>query len=159
MRAAARLGILLSLLSLVGCDLPADEVLIAQFKRSRNDIEHLRQMAEDDDIHGRIHASYADPKLPDARLNEYRRLMSASGIMRLNANGRQKPLELMVDANGFLAQGDYKGYLYDPSESGGSAGSLDDSCFDIAEAKKQERFCSAVRSLGDGWWLIRYEYR
>jgi len=159
MRAAALVGTLISVLSLVGCDLPADATLIAQFKRSHNDIEHLRQMAEEDDIHGRIHAGYADPKLPQARLDEYRRLMSASGIMRLYANGRQPPLELMVDGTGFLAQGDYKGYLYNPSESARSAASLDDSCFDIAEAKKEERFCSAVRSLGDGWWLVRYEYR
>ena len=152
-------GALVSTLLLAGCDLPRDAVLTEKFKQSRNDIEHLRRMAEEDDVRGRIHTNYADPKLPEARLAEYRRLMHSSGIIRLYANGRQQPLELLVDGNGFLAQGDYKGYLYNPSESAHSAASLDVSCFEIAEAKKEERSCSAVRSLGDRWWLIRSEYR
>ena len=116
-------------------------------------------MAYEDNISGRIHADYADPKLTETRLGEYRRLMKASGIVRLYGNGKGQPLELMVDTSGFLAQGDYKGYLYDPSESAPSSASLDDSCFNIADAKKDERFCSAVHSLGNGWWLLRYEYR
>jgi len=115
-------------------------------------------MADEDNLDGRIHADYADPHLPNARLAEYRKLMMASGIMRLWGNGRSKPLEMIVDANGFLSHGDYKGYLYNPSESRPSSASLDGSCFDLPEAKKTKRFCSAVHSLGGGWWLLRYEY-
>jgi hypothetical protein len=151
--------VLVCLLVMAACDLPSDANLTTQFQRSRQDIERLRQMANEDNIHGRIHADYADPNLSEARLSEYRRLMKASGIMRLGANRRGEPLELMVDGSGFLAQGDYKGFWYNPAELRRSAGSLDESCFEIAEAEKQERSCSAVRSLGNGWWLVRYEYR
>jgi hypothetical protein len=151
--------VFLCLLAIAGCDLPSDASLIRQFQRSRQDFERLRQMADEDNIQGRIHSDFADPKLSDVRLTEYRRLMKGSGIVRLYASGRGKPLELIVDANGFLAQGDYKGFWYNPAESRPPAASLDESCFDIAEATKQERSCSAVLSLGEGWWLIRYEYR
>jgi hypothetical protein len=116
-------------------------------------------MAEEDDIRGRIHADYADPKLPVARLQEYRRLMKVSGITRLSANGRKDPVEFIVDSNGFLAQGDYKGFMYNPLDSDKTDVSLDGDCFHIAEALKEERFCSVARGLGDGWWLILYQYR
>jgi len=66
---------------------------------------------------------------------------------------------LVVDSNGWLDEGEYKGYLYDLSEQQPSSASLDVSCFEITEARKKDRFCSAVRSLGEGWWLVRYEYR
>lgn len=152
-------GILLLMLLLPSCDLPSDSALIRRFRSSHAELERLRQMADEDNVDGRIHADYADPHLPDARLAEYRKLMSSAGIVRLWAHGRAKPLELVVDANGFLAQGDYKGYWYDPGEQQASSPSLDDSCFNLASAKKTARFCSAVRSLGDGWWLLRYEYQ
>lgn len=151
-------ALLLPLL-LCGCDLPSDGALIHRFQTFHADFERRRQMVDEDNIDGRIHKDYADPHLVDARLAEYRKLMSADGIMRLWGHGRTKPLELIVDGNGFLAQGDYKGYLYDPGEQQPSSDSLDDSCFNLGSAKKTERSCSAVRSLGGGWWLIRYEYR
>ena len=153
------MGTLFCLLVLSGCDLPTDYSLIQRFRSSRNELERLRQMTDEDNIQGRIHADYADPHLEAARLAEYRRLMKASGVIRLYVNGRAKPLEFTVDANGWLSQGDYKGYLYDPGEQQVSSASLDDSCFDLPEAKKAGRFCSAVRSLGEGWWLLRYEFR
>jgi hypothetical protein len=152
-------GVLCLLLFLIGCGLPTDATLIAQFHRSRVDLERLRQMAEEDNPQGRIHADYADPKLPPARLQEYRRLMKSSGIMRLSANGRKEPLELIVDANGFLAQGTYKGYMYNPQASDRTEVSLDRDCFQISEALKERRLCMVARGLGDGWWLILKEYR
>jgi hypothetical protein len=159
-RIRAKVGLLaVCVFVMVACDLPSDTSLITQFQRSHEDIERLRQMAEEDNLQGRIHADYADPKLPEIRLNEYRRLMKASGIMRLSGAGRGKPLELIVDANGFLAQGDYKGFMYNPLASGKTDVSLDGDCFGIAGAFKEERFCSAARGLGDGWWLILYQYR
>jgi hypothetical protein len=94
-------------------------------------------MIDEDNLEGRIHADYADPHLSDARLKEYRSLMSVNHITRLWGNGRSKPFELIVVANGWL----------------------DASCFDIKEPETDDRFCSAVNSLGDGWWLLRYEYR
>jgi hypothetical protein len=128
-------------------------------RRSLGLSDQLRQMVYEDNLDGRLHADYADSHLPDARLAEYRSLMRATGVMRLWGHGRSRPLELLVDANGWLNQGQYKGYWYDPSGPQQSSSSLDDSCFEIAEARKEERYCSAVRTLGDGWWLLRYEYR
>jgi hypothetical protein len=116
-------------------------------------------MIDEDNLEGRIHADYADPHLSDARLKEYRSLMSVNHITRLWGNGRSKPFELIVVANGWLDQGEYKGYAYDPSGPQKSIDSLDASCFDIKKPETDDRFCSAVNSLGDGWWLLRYEYR
>ena len=116
-------------------------------------------MVDEDNLEGRIHAAYADPQVPDARLAEYRKLMGSCGVMRLWAHGRSKPLELVVDANGWLAQGDYKGYWYNPQQPQPASASLDGSCTDLPEARKTGRSCSAVPSLGGGWWLLRYEYR
>jgi hypothetical protein len=70
-------------------------------------------MIDVDNLDGRIHADYADPKLPAARLEEYRVLLRDVGVMRLWAHGKSKPFELVADTNGFLSQGDYKGYLFD----------------------------------------------
>jgi hypothetical protein len=42
-------------------------------------------MADEDNIDGRIHADYADPHLPVARLTEYRNLMKAADVTRLYA--------------------------------------------------------------------------
>jgi len=155
----AALLVLLGIL-LIGCSLlPSDRSLIRRFHASHADLEQLQRMVDEDNLVGRIHANYADPHLSDARLAEYRKHMRAAGIMRLWAYGRAKPLELVVDANGWLDAGESKGYWYDPSEQQPSSASLDNSCFEIANAKKEDRFCSAVRSLGGGWWLLRYEYR
>lgn len=141
------------LLFLFGCSLPSDNALIQRFQGSHNDLERLRQMVDEDNLDGRIHADYADPHLPDVRLAEYRKLMRAAGIMRLWAHGRSKPLELIVDANGWLAEGEYKGYTYDPSEQQPSSASLDISCFEIAQARKEGRFCSAnAASVTAGGW-------
>ena len=144
---------------LCGCSLAKDDALIQQFHHSRGDFERLRHMVDEDDLDGRIHADYADPQLPAARIAEYRRLMRATGVKRLWGHGRSKSLELVVDSNGWLAQGEYKGFSYDPSGPQQSATSLDSSCFELAEATKAERYCGAVRTLGDGWWLLRYEYQ
>lgn len=116
-------------------------------------------MIDEDNLEGRIHADYADPKVSPSRLEEYRSLLRDAGVIRLWAHGKSKPFELMVDGTGFLAQGDYKGYLYDPAPQTPPAPSLDDSCFDTAKIPDTQRSCSAVRSLGNGWWLLRYEYR
>jgi hypothetical protein len=147
------------LLFVSGCSLPSDSSLIQQFQGSQAELEQLRRMVDQDNLDGRIHADYADPHLPEARLAEYRRLLKATGVMRLWAHGRAKPLELIVDGDGWLAQGDYKGYLYDLEAQKVSSASLDASCFDVADSKKTQRFCSAFRTLGAGWWLVRYEYR
>ena len=116
-------------------------------------------MIDEDNLDGRIHADYADPKLSVARLAEYRSLLRNAGVMRLWAHGSSKPFELVVDGSGFLSQGDYKGYLYDPAPQNPPLPSLDDSCFDTEQIPASQRFCSGVRNLGNGWWLIRYEYR
>ena len=153
------LFVLLGIL-VIGCSLPSDESLIRRFQVSHADFQQLQRMVDEDNLDGRIHADYADPHLPDARLAEYRKLMRSAGIMRLWAHGKAKPLELVVDATGWLSHGDYKGYSYNPLEQRPPSASLDISCFETAEAKKEgERACSAVRSLGGGWWLLRYEYR
>ena len=94
----------------IGCSLPSDESLIRRFQVSHADFQQLQRMVDEDNLDGRIHADYADPHLPDARLAEYRKLMRSAGIMRLWAHGKAKPLELVVDATGWLSHGDYKGY-------------------------------------------------
>jgi len=158
-RACTLISILLFLASLPSCDLQSDHALITRFGEKRGELERLHQMIDKDNLEGRIHAGYADPKLSPSRLEEYRSLLRDAGVTRLWAHGKSKPFELMVDGNGFLAQGDYKGYLYDPALQNPPAPSLDDSCFDPAKIPDTQRSCSAVRSLGNGWWLLRYEYR
>jgi hypothetical protein len=81
--------------------------------------------------------------------------MAASGVMRLWANGKEKPIEFIVDATGFLDEGDYKGYLFSTDDETPTAQSLDKSCL---AAKSQDRYCTAVRPLDMHWWLLRYEY-
>ena len=156
--ACRRLSILL-LLFLCACDLPSDHGLITQFRQKRAQFDRLRQMIDVDNLDGRIHADYADPKLPATRLQEYRSLLRNVGVMRLWAHGKSKPFELIADGNGFLSKGDYKGYLYNPSPPAPHLQSLDDSCFVTEQIPDSQRFCGGVLSLGDGWWLIRYEFR
>jgi hypothetical protein len=154
----ATVAVLLIFLS--GCSaIPTDADLELRFRQSHADFEKLREMIDEDNLVGRVHAEYADPHISAARLAEYRKLMAESGIIRLWGNGRSNPFELIVGMTGFLSQGEYKGYEYDPSGPQRIADSLDTSCFDIREATITERTCSAKKSLGDGWWLLRYEYR
>jgi hypothetical protein len=157
--ARAVIGILLLLACVCACNLPSDHALITRFGEKREELERIRQMIDDDNLEGRIHADYADPKVSRSRLEEYRSLLRDAGVIRLWAHGKSKPFELMVNGTGFLAQGDYKGYLYDPAPQTPGAPSLDDSCFATAKVPDTQRSCSAVRSLGNGWWLVRYEYR
>jgi hypothetical protein len=157
--ARSLISILLLSACLCACDLPSDHALITRFGEKRAELERIRQMIDEDNLEGRIHAAYADPKVSPARLEQYRSLPGDAGVMRLWAHGKSKPFELVVDGTGVLAQGDYKGYLYDPAPQAPPAPSLDDSCFDTEKIPDAQRFCSAVRSLGNGWWLLRYEYR
>jgi hypothetical protein len=150
--------ILLLLTLLCACDLPSDHALITRFSQKHSELERIRQMIDDDNLEGRVHADYADPKLSSSRLEEYRSLLRDTGVMRLWAHGKSKPFELIVDGTGFLGEGDYKGYLYDPAPQAPVSASLDGSCFLAGQIPDSQRFCSGIRSLGNGWWLIRYEY-
>jgi hypothetical protein len=135
--------------------LGSDAELISNFHNHEGAFDQLQRMVNEDDLQGRIHASYADPKLPKDRLARYRTLMAESGVMRLWAQGKSKPIEFIVDATGFLDEGDYKGYLFSMNNETPTSESLDKSCI---SAKSQDRYCSAVRPLGAHWWLLRYEY-
>jgi hypothetical protein len=158
-RAGTRISILLLLALLCACDLASDHALITQFGQKRAQFARIRQMIDEDNLDGRIHAKYADPKLSAARLEEYRSVLRDAWIIRLWAHGKSKPFELIADVSGFLSQGDYKGYLYDPAPQDPPLKSLNDSCFLTEQIPATQRSCSGVRSLGNGWWLIRYEYR
>ena len=153
------IGIFLLMASLCACGLPSDHARITRFSERRAELERIRQMIDEDNLEGRIHADYADPKLSPSRLETYRSLSRDTGVMRLWAHGKSKPFELIIDGTGFLAQGDYKGYLYDPAPQTPLAWTLDGSCFETAKIPDTQRSCSAVRGLGNGWWLLRYEYR
>jgi hypothetical protein len=147
--------ILLFLAFLCGaCDsLPSDQALIARFGQKRPELERLRRMIDEDNLEGRIHADYADPKLSSSRLEEYRSLLRDSGVMRLWAHGKSEPFELIVAGTGFLAQGDYKGYMYNPAKPQPPPvpPSLDNSCFDTPQMSDGQRFCNVARFLdGDG---------
>ena len=160
----ARLKSLISILLFVTClcacnSLPSDHALISRFSQKRAELERIRQMIDEDNLEGRIHSDYSDPKLSTSRLEQYRSILRDTGVVRLWAHGKSKPFELMVAGTGFLAQGDYKGYLYDPTPQNPPASSLDNSCFETAQIPDTQPSCSAVRNLSDGWWLIRYEYR
>jgi hypothetical protein len=161
-RLMSSLSILLFLAFQCACDsLPSDQVLITRFSQKRPEFERLRQMVGEDNLEGRIHADYADPKLPSSRLGEYRSLLRAAGVMRLLAHGKSEPFELVAAGTGFLAQGDYKGSMYNPAKPKPPrvSPSLDNSCFDTPQISDGDRSCSMARFLDDGWWLIRYEYR
>jgi len=148
--------VLALMLPISGCGrLSSDAKLISNFHNHQGTFDQLQRMVNEDDLQGRIHASYADPKLPEDRLARYRSLMAESGVMRLWAQGKSKPIEFIVDATGFLDEGDYKGYLFSMSNETPASKSLDESCY---SAKSQDRYCSAVRPLGANWWLLRYEY-
>lgn len=143
--------------------LVSDAELVRMFQRSRSDLEKLRQMVNEDDLKGipdRIGVGYGPKDMPAERLAEYRRLLSSVSYERLWANGREQPFEIVVDGTGFLSVGDYKGYYYSPKKEEPIVSSLDHSCFKPPNAKSSDpRFCNALRPLGDGWWLIRYEYK
>jgi hypothetical protein len=155
--------ILLFLAFLCGAcnSLPSDQALIARFGQKRPELESLRRMIDEDNLEGRIHADYAGPKLSSSRLEEYRSLLRDSGVMRLWAHGKSEPFELIVAGTGFLAQGDYKGYMYNPAKPQPPPvpPSLDNSCFDTPQMSDGQRFCNVARFLDGGWWLIRSEYR
>jgi hypothetical protein len=141
------------------CDsLPSDQALIARFGQKRPELERLRRMIDEDNLKGRIHVDYADPKLSSSRLEEYRSLLRDAGVMRLWAHGKSEPFELIVAGTGFLAQGDYKGYMYNPAKPQPPpvSPSLDNSCFDTPQMSDGQRFCNVARFLDGGWWLIRY---
>jgi hypothetical protein len=139
-----------------GCGgLSSDAKLIGSFHNHRGRLEQLRMMVAEDDLQGRIHATYADPKLPAERLSQYRNLMATSGVTRLWAKGRANPIEFIVDATGFLSQGEYKGYLFSMNTETPDSASLDQSC---REEASYQRSCRAVRPLDVHWWLLRYEY-
>jgi hypothetical protein len=154
----ALLGFLcLACLGLWRCNrLPSDAASREQFKRSRKDLERLREMAGKDYLYGRIAATYIDQdRLPADRVKEYRRLLKASGVKVLSAQGPWLPVEFMVDATGFLNSGTYKGFRYSEREEAPVAESLDVSCMKPA---LKIRFCHVVRRLDGNWWLFRYEY-
>jgi hypothetical protein len=110
-------SILLLFAFLCGCNsLPSDQDLIGRFRQVRPELERIRQMIDEDNLDGRIHADYADPKLTPARLDQYRSLLRKTVVMRLWAHGKAKPFELIAGGTGFLAQGDYKGYMYNPEK-------------------------------------------
>jgi hypothetical protein len=158
-RLKALIVLSVSLALLCACDLPNDQKLITRFSQKRPGLERIRLMIDEDNLEGRIHEDYADPQLPSSRLDSYRTLLRDIGVMRLWAHGKSKPFELIVAGTGFLGEGDYKGYLYDPAPQNPTAPSLNDSCFEVEEISDTQRFCSAVRNLDKNWWLIRYEYR
>jgi hypothetical protein len=147
------------LLPLCSCDLATDRDLTDRFVQKQPDFESLRKMIEEDDLEGRIGRDYADPKLSPERLERYRALMKDIGVIRLWAHGKREPFELIVDGTGFLAQGDYKGYMFNPEKPALFSQSLDNSCFQSNQIPQNQRSCSAASSLDNGWWLIRYEYR
>lgn len=137
--------------------MPRDSALTKMFSQSI-EFERLRQMIDEDNLDGRIAADYADPRLPPMRLEKYRQAMAQIGVVRLWAHGRSKPFELIVGTSGFIHSGDYKGYLYDPEQEHPVSSSLDRSCFNEFPAVSEPQFCETFRKLGNGWWLIRYEY-
>lgn len=153
------IGLSAFLASLCCCDLPTDRELTDRFAQKRPEFESLRKMIEEDNLQGRIHKDYADPKVSPERLERYRVLMRDTGVTRLWAHGKKESFELVVDGTGFLAQGDYKGYMFNPEKPQPFSQSLDRSCFESNHIPKTERFCQAASSLDNGWWLIRYEYR
>lgn len=159
----ARVLVLLGTLTFIGyfcaCDLPSDHELTVRFSQRRSEFEHIRQMIEEDNLEGRIHANYADPKLTPERLEQYRKLMKETGVIRLWAHGNKEPFELIAGGSGFLAEGDYKGYMFNPARPPSFSQSLDHSCFESVQISDAERVCRAASTLDDGWWLIRYEYR
>jgi hypothetical protein len=156
------MSILLLVAFLAGCDsLSSDQDLIGRFSQIRPELERIRQMIGEDNLDGRIHADYADPKLSPARLEQYRSLLRKTGAKRLWAHGKAEPFELIIDGTGFLAQGDCKGYMYNPAKPPPPPvpPSLDHSCFDTTQISDKQRSCRAARFLDHGWWLIRYQYR
>src|SRR5437588_905047 len=64
--------------------------------KTRPELERIRQMIDEDNLEGRIHADCDDPKLAPARLDQYRSLMRNTGMMRLWAHGKSKPFELIL---------------------------------------------------------------
>jgi hypothetical protein len=159
----ARLLALLSTFAFLGsfcaCDLPTDHELTVRFNQRRSEFEEIKQMIQDDDLEGRVHADYADPKLTPVRLEQYRMLMKDTGVIRLWAHGMKEPFELIAGGSGFLEQGDCKGYMFNPEKPQPFLQSLDHSCFDSSQIPGTERSCRAASTLDDAWWLIRYEYR
>jgi hypothetical protein len=133
-------SVLLLFAFLCACDsLPSDQALITRFNQKRPELERIRQMVAEDNLEGRIHADYADPKLSSSRLEEYRALLRDAGVMRLWAHGKSDPFELIVAGSGFLAQGDYKGYMYNPAKPKPPLvpPSLDNSCCEKSNIRQR----------------------
>ena len=158
-RAVTPISSFLLLSLLCACDLPSDHSLITQFTQKRAQFDLIRQMIDEDNLEGDIRAGRADPKMTAARLQEYRSLLPDAGIMSLSAHGKSKPFELIADDSESLSQGDSKGFLYDPAPQYPTLPSLDKSCFLMEKIPASQFSCAVVRSLGNGWWLIRSEYR
>ena len=140
-----------------GPPLPSDAKLLAQFERTKLELDQLREMVEADGLSGRIHEDYFDDqRLSKSRLQQYRQLMKTVGVDRLACTGRCQHIEFNVAGTGWHDIGNYKGFYYSPGEQANRAPSLDKDCW--SETGK-ERYCTAARRIEGNWWLLRYQYR
>ena len=100
-----------------GPPLVSDAQLLAQFERTRLELDRLRKMAEADGLSGRIHSDYFDDqRLSKLRLQQYRQLMKTVGVDRLACTGRCQHIEFNVAGTGWHDIGNYKGFYYSPGE-------------------------------------------
>jgi hypothetical protein len=150
----------LAVLLMCSCGpLLSDSDLSKNYFAHRSTLERLRTMAEEDHVEGRIGKDYCDPRIPAERLRHYRELMREASVVRVVGNGEGRPLEFTVDANGWLDVGDYKGNEYTAAAPHDQSDSLNESCFITAKPATESQLCSASKALGNGWYMMRYEYR
>jgi hypothetical protein len=149
---------------LVGCKDPfegqphlADDQLIGKFHEHRADFERLREMVLEDRGLTRVDDDWTAPSDPTTigvtadRIAEYRLLFKKLGLARgFSAGLDRREIELLASAQGWVAHGSHKGYVYTVRVTE----SLD---ADLDHYSSQERpLGSGYRRIEGNWYLYFY---
>jgi hypothetical protein len=164
-REIARILFLLALtFGLVGCKDPfegqshlSDDQLIANFREHTADFERLREMVLDDKRLTRVDEDWTAPTDPTTigvtaeRIAEYRALFKKLGLARgFSAGLDRREIELWASAQGWVAHGSHKGYVYTASVPENLDTGLDQ------YSSRERPLESGYRRIEGNWYLYFY---
>jgi len=92
----------------------SDEILIDIFHKDPQVFEQLYKMVTEDNMMTHVDNNWTEPaNLPKDRVAEYRKLFKEAGIYGgVNVSVDRKKIEFITSAQGWVASGSSKGYMY-----------------------------------------------